>query len=178
MMLNVKQAATQVIDAWQALKTGRLQWRLENQALQQQLKQEQALAEHELAGQLKKRSVQLEHELALLKTAQQSQLTMLKTKCQQDVKDYKQYLASLDQLKISIQSSYTHLPEVIAFTIHHHAKQLLNAMWDAQSVDEKMRHEMQLIRFMSTIQEEARLYVQGESQNQLPEKTLQLIQRQ
>ncbi|MEQ1635278.1 MAG: hypothetical protein ABL903_01225 [Methylococcales bacterium] len=175
-MPKVKQWGAQVIDIWRALKDEQLSWRINNQAQQQQLKHRQALAENDLVGQLKIRSVQLEHELAVLKTTHQTQLVMLKTKCQQDIKDYKQYLAALDQLKISIQNSYTQLPEVVAFTIHHHAKQLLNAMWEAKTVDEKVQREMQLVRLMSTIQEDTRMTLKSEGQSQLPEKTLQLLQ--
>lgn len=151
---------------------------MESQSQQLQLKQQRLLAADESASQLKIRSLQLEHELNLLKTSHQAQLTMLKTKCQQDINDYKQYLASLEQLKSVIQNSYTHLPDAVAFTIHHHAKQLLNAMWEAPSLSEKMQHELQLIRFMSTIQEDARLYLKGESSSQLPEKTLQWLEHQ
>lgn len=151
---------------------------MESQSQQLQLKQQRLLAADESASQLKIRSLQLEHELTLLKTTHQAQLTMLKTKCQQDINDYKQYLASLEQLKSVIQNSYTHLPDAVAFTIHHHAKQLLNAMWEAPSLSEKMQHELQLIRFMSTIQEDARLYLKGESSSQLPEKTLQWLEHQ
>jgi hypothetical protein len=178
MMPDLKQWAMRLIETWRLLKDEQLDWRVNNQAQQQQLKQTQAMAESDLAEQLKKRSVQLEHELTMLKASHNSQLVMHKTKCQQDIKDYKQYLESLDHLKSAIQSSYTHLPEVIAFTIHHHAKHLLNAMWEAKNIDEKMRYEMQLIQFMSTIEEDARLYVKSGSQTSLPEKTLQLIQRQ
>lgn len=176
MMPDLKQWITPLSDMWYTLKGERLKWRMDTQVQRQQLKQQQVLADNALTEQLTVRSVQLAHELALLKTTHATQLIMLKTKCQQDIKDYKQYLAALDQLKTAIQSSYTQLPEVITFTIHHHAKQLLNAMWEAQSTDEKMQCEMQLIRFMSTIHEEARLSVSGESRQSLPEKTLQLIQ--
>jgi ABC-type Zn uptake system ZnuABC Zn-binding protein ZnuA len=103
---------------------------------------------------------------------------MFKTRCRQDVEDYKQYLASLDQLKQSIRNSYTHLPESVAFTIHHHAKYLLHKMWEAEEFEEKMRHEMQLIQFMTAVHEDARQYLEGASAEQLPQKTLSLIQRQ
>ena len=102
---------------------------------------------------------------------------MLKTKCNQDIKDYKQYLTSLEQLKKSIQLSYTHLPEAVAFTIHHHAKHLLNQMWEAKDFENKMRHEMQLINFMTTVHEDARLYIEGANNEQLPSRTLNLIKQ-
>ena len=93
------------------------------------------------------------------------------------MKDYKQYLESLDQLKDSIQSSYTHLPEAVAFTIHHHAKYLLNEMWETTEFEEKMRREIQLIRFMSTVHEDARLYLEGKNKEVLPERTLKFIEK-
>ena len=130
-----------------------------------------------MIAELKKRSRQLKHELTLLQTQHNAELLMFKTKCKQDVKDYKQYLASLDQLKDSIQSSYTHLPEAVAFTIHHHAKYLLNEMWETTEFEEKMRREIQLIRFMSTVHEDARLYLEGENKESLPERTLEFIEK-
>lgn len=154
-----------------------LQWRSQNQPEVLRLKHSKALAEKERQAQLQKRQVALEHEIALLKTKNAAELAMLKTKYQQDIKDYKQYLKALDQLKISIQSSYPQLPEAVAFTIHHHAKQLLNAMWEAQDPQQRMQHEMQLIRFMSTVHEDARLFLEGATKELLPKKTLDLIQR-
>ena len=135
------------------------------------------LAAKTLEAELKKRSVQLEHELTLLRTKNNTELSMFKTKCKQDIKDYKQYLASLDRLKRSIQTSYKHLPEAVAFTIHHHAKHLLNQMWEAKDFEQKMQHEIQLIKFMTTVHEDARLHLEGATNEKLPERTLGLIQQ-
>jgi hypothetical protein len=130
-----------------------------------------------LEAELKKKSVQLEHEITLLLTKNDAELSMFKTKCKQDIKDYKQYLVSLDRLKRSIQASYTHLPEAVAFTIHHHAKHLLNQMWEAEDFEQKMQHEIQLIKFMTTVHEDARLHLEGATTEKLPERTLSLIQQ-
>ena len=148
-----------------------------NQDQQVKLKQARVLAEKALEAELKKKSVQLEHEITLLKTKNNTELSMFKTRCKQDVKDYKQYLASLDQLKRSIQASYKHLPEAVAFTIHHHAKHLLNQMWEAKDLEQKMRYEMQLIHFMTTVHEDARLHLENATAGKFPEKTLSLIQQ-
>jgi len=161
-----------------SVKDENLQWQLANQQQQNQLKHAQVLAEKTLEAQLKKKSVQLEHEIDLLKTKNDAELAMYKTRCQQDVKDYKQYLEALDQLKRSIQNSYTHLPEAVAFTIHHHAKYLLNKMWETEDFEQKMRHEIQLINFMTTVHEDARLHLEGEGSEKVPERTLGLIQQQ
>ena len=163
------------IRLFHSVKDENLQWKTTNPDQQIKLNQARVLAEKNLEAELKKKSVQLEHEITLLRTKNDTELSMFKTKCKQDIKDYKQYLASLDQLKRSIQASYTHLPEAVAFTIHHHAKYLLNQMWEAEDLEQKMHYEMQLINFMTTVHEDARLHLENATAEKLPEKTLKLI---
>jgi len=167
-----------MIKLFHSVKDQNLKWQLANQDDQTKLKHDRVLAEKALEVELKKRSVQLEHDISLLRTKHDAELSMFKTKCKQDVKDYKQYLAALDQLKSSIQASYTHLPEAVAFTIHHHAKFLLNKMWEAEDFEQKMQHEMQLIRFMATVHEDVRLHLEDSATDSLPERTLSLIGQQ
>jgi transposase-like protein len=177
-MTTLKSWVFNIVNLFHSVKDENLKWQQANQDAQAKLKHARVLAEKALEAELKKRSVHLEHDINLLKTKHDAELSMFKTKCKQDVKDYKQYLASLDQLKVSIQSSYTHLPEAVAFTIHHHAKYLLNKMWEAEDFEQKMQHEMQLIRFMTTVHEDARSHLEGETTDKLPERTLNLIQQQ
>lgn len=167
-----------IIQLFHSVKDQNLKWQMANQGDQTKLKHARVLAEKALEAELKTRSVRLEHDISLLRTKHDAELSMFKTKCRQDVKDYKQYLVALDQLKSSIQTSYTHLPEALAFTIHHHAKYLLNKMWEAEDFEQKMQHEMQLIRFMTTVHEDARLHLEGATTDKLPERTLNLIQQQ
>jgi transposase-like protein len=177
-MTTLKSWVFNIVNLFHSVKDENLKWRQANQDSLAKLKHARVLAEKALEAELKKKSVQLEHDITLLKTKHDAELSMFKTKCRQDVKDYKQYLAALDQLKASIQSSYTHLPEAVAFSIHHHAKYLLNKMWEAEDFEQKMQHEMQLIRFMMTVHEDARLHMEGGTTDKLPEKTLNLIQQQ
>jgi hypothetical protein len=51
-------------------------------------------------------------------------------------------------------------------------------MWETTDFEEKMRREIQLIRFMSTVHEDARLYLEGENKDVLPERTLKFIEKQ
>jgi hypothetical protein len=177
-MTLLKNWLLNIVSLLHSVKDENLKWQQANQGSQAKLKHARVLAEKALEAELKKKSVQLEHDISLLKTKHDAELSMFKTKCKQDVKDYKQYLAALDQLKSSIQASYTHLPEAVAFTIHHHAKYLLNQMWEAEDFEQKMHHEMQLIRFMTTVHEDARLHLEGTTTENLPERTLNLIQQQ
>jgi hypothetical protein len=170
----IKHWVLNAVNLLHSIKDEKLRWQTDNQARQLQLKHARIRAENQLADELKKKSVQLEHDISLLQTQQTTELALLKIKCKQDIKDYQQYLVALDKLKDSIKNSYTQLPEAVAFTIHHHAKHLLNRMWEADNFEDKMRHEMQLIQFMTTVHEDASATLQGK-QDKLPEKTLALI---
>jgi len=176
-MTILKNWVFSLVKLFHSVKDENLHWKSANQDQQVKLKHARVLAEKTLEAELKMKSVRLEHEITLLRTKNDAELSMFKTKCKQDIKDYKQYLAALDQLKRSIQASYTHLPEAVAFTIHHHAKQLLNQMWEAEDFEQKIQHEIQLINFMTTVHEDARLHLEGETTEKVPERTLSLIQK-
>lgn len=153
-----------------------LQWRLSRHSEMARLRQQQALAEQQLAAELSKRAQQLAHELAVAEARQSNELAMVKIQCKQELKDYQHYLQSLDKLKQSLQLSYAHLPEAVTFTIHHHAKQLLNRMWDAGDEQERLRVEMQLLRFMTAVHEDSQQAVQSVPPPALPEKTLAFLE--
>ncbi len=175
-MTTIKRWAFMFVRFFYTLKDEGLQWQVANQEQLLKLKYERAIAEKTLEVELKNKSIMLAHQISLLETKNEAELVMLKIQCKQDIKDYKQYLSSLDQLKHSMQLSYDHLPIAVAYTIHHHAKQLLNKMWDAEDLETKMRFEMQLLQFMTTVHEDARLNLEGSSEENLPQNTLNLIQ--
>jgi hypothetical protein len=152
-----------IVNLIHSIKDKNIDWRIANQDQQIKLSHARILADKTLAAELAK------------KTRQQSELDMLKTRCKQDVKDYQQYLQSLQQLKLAIQTSYAHLPDAIAHTIHHHAKSLLNSMWEAENFEGKLSYEAQLIKFMMTVHEEATLHRVSPLGEKLPENTLKLI---
>ena len=176
-MTTLKNLVFTLLKIFHSVKDENLQWKTANQDQLVRLNHARVMATKTLEAELKKKSVQLEHEIALLRTQNDAELSMFKTRCKQDIKDYKQYLASLDQLKRSIQASYTHLPEAVAFTIHHHAKHLLNQMWETQDYEQKIQHEIQLIKFLTTVHEDARLHLENATAEKLPERTLGLIQQ-
>ena len=152
-----------------------LNWRLARQQDVAALREAKKLAEQALVAQMKKQAQQLAHELALGAAKNNTELAMLKIQCKQDLKDYQQYLESLDKLKLSLRENFAHLPEAVAFTIHHHAKQLLNRMWETQDLQEKLKVEMQLIQFMTAVHEDSVNALSGDAKQMLPQKTLDFI---
>ena len=177
-MSTLKERIHQIVNLIHSVKAKNLEWQTENQDQQLKLAHARHLAEKSLQAELSKKNVQLAHEIALLKTRQDAELGMLKTRCKQDLQDYQHYLEALNQLKLTIRSSYKHLPDAVALTIHHHAKSLLNSMWEAEDFEEKITREAQLIKFMTTVHEEMRLYRAGTLGENLPNKTLNLIHQE
>jgi hypothetical protein len=175
-MTTIKRWTNMLVKFFYTLKDENLQWNKVNQEQLLKLKHERAMAEKALEVDLKNKSILLAHTISMLETKNNAELTMLKIKYQQEIKDYKQYLSSLDQLKQSIQLSYAHLPVAVAFTIHHHAKQLLNRMWEAEDLETKIRFEIKLLDFMAAAHEDARLNFENETLENVPQKTLDLIQ--
>jgi S-adenosylmethionine synthetase len=176
-MTLLKNWALQLTDIWHSVKEAHLHWQTAIHPQQTQLRHAQLLTEQYLQAELKKKTVQLEQDIALLKTRHESELDIYKARCQQDIKDYQHYLKALAQLKTSIKASYPTLPEAVVFGIHHHAKQLLNRMWECEDFEQKMHYEMQLLTFMTTVHEEARLHLEEGKKDKLPEKTLLLLQQ-
>lgn len=160
---------------WRGERDENLRWQLARQQDVAALRQARMLAEQALVAQLKKQAQQLAHELAMGETLHANELAMLKIQCKQDLKDYQQYLQSLDKLKLSLRENFAHLPEAVAFTIHHHAKQLLNRMWDEQDPVAKLKVEMQLIQFMTAVHEDSIGSLTADKPESLPQKTLAFI---
>ena len=165
----------ETVEFWHRRRDRNLRWELNRQNDVRELRYAKAMAEQALVSQLKKQAQQLAHELAVSKTKNVNELAMVKVQCRQELKDYQQYLQSLDRLKESLRDSYAHLPEAVAFTIHHHAKQLLNRMWEAEEGPEKMKVEMQLLQFMAAVHEDSRAALQDETKDGLPQNALAFI---
>jgi len=161
---------------WRRERDEDLQWQRQRHDDTASLREARALAEQALAAELQKRAQQLAHELAVTAARHDNELAMVKIQCQQSLKDYEHYLQSLDKLKSSLRESYAHLPEAVAFTIHHHAKQLLNRLWEAEDDQEKVRLEMQLLRFMSAVHEDSRNALTATEQHALPTRTLSFLE--
>jgi len=158
-------------------RTRNLAWKTAHQPQQLAVKHERKIAEQLLAEELAKRNARLRHEIELLKTQQNAELSLLKTRCEQDLKDYQQYLHALEQLQQNLLTNYANLPETLALTIHNHAKNMLNAMWETDNPAEKLQLESQLIRFMTTIHEEIKSSNLVSSGISIPVNTLRLIEQ-
>ena len=159
---------------WRDQRDEHLSWHQARHQDLAALKRSRALAEQALLAELKKREQYLAHELRVNVARNDTELAMVKIQCKQDLEDYQQYLDSLDKLKQSLRNSYSDLPEAVAFTIHH-AKQLLNRMWEEQEWQEKLKIESKLIQFLTAVHEDSLASINSNSEDVLPKKALAFI---
>jgi hypothetical protein len=174
-MAFIKQWTQGVMTFVYALLEQHLNWQTQTQEQRQHYKKNKRMVEKDLEALLKKRQLILEHELNLITSQNQSELALLKIKHKQDIKDYRDYLKALDQLKNKIRDHYQHLPEAMIFTIHHHAKNLLNKMWETDDLHEKMNNEQQFIAFMTALHNDLNEPSKNDGRNEYPADTLKLI---
>jgi len=159
-------------------KSENLRWQQDKQDKIQTLKNTKALEKQSLQAELKKRQAQFQHELAKMKQHHETDLSMLKAQSKQQLRDYEQYLDSIDQLKTLIQDSYLHLPSAVSLMIHHHAKLMLNQMWECEDFQEKLGHEAKLIELMTAVHEDTLdLPSEVNDKQQFPKRTLRLIKK-
>ena len=164
------------INLFNAVKSGNLRWQQDKHNEIQSLKNIKAQEKLSLQADLKKRQAQFEHELVKMKQIHATDLSMLKAQSEQQLRDYKQFLDSIDQLKSLIQKSYSHLPSAVSLMIHHHAKQVLNQMWECKDIQEKLKYEAKLIELMTAVHEDTLdLPLKVSDEQQLPKRTLRLI---
>jgi hypothetical protein len=174
-MSFIKRWALDVMTFVYTLREQHLDWQTQSLEKRFHYKKNKRLVEKDLAALLKKRQLILEHELNLIKSQNHSELALLKIKHKQDIKDYRDYLKALDQLKNKIRDHYQHLPEAMIFTIHHHAKNLLNKMWETDDLHEKIINEQQFILFMTTLHNDLNELPRNDPRNEYPADTLKLI---
>jgi len=174
--MNGSNIASFFVNLFNSAKSENLRWQQDKQDEIQSLKKTKALEKQSLQAELKKRQSQFEHQLAQMEQLHKTDLSMLKAQSEQQLRDYKQYLDSIDQLKTLIQGSYSHLPNAVSLMIHHHAKQMLNQMWECKDIQKKLGHEAKLIELMTAVHKDTLdLPLESDAGHQFPQRTLRLI---
>jgi len=165
---------TRLLEWVRALRQEGRSWRREEALATLELRRRQAEAELALEAERRRRLLELEHELEVLKRRQQLELTLLERKQAQDLRDYQRYLEAVDQLQEQLRQAFAHAPEVIVLTIHHHAKQLLDRMWEAEDLHQRLQREQEFVKFLTTVYEDT-LQAGNDDGPLLPRRALRLM---
>ena len=164
------------MNGFNLVKSENLQWQQENHKKVHDLNSQSKHEKQALKASIDKQKAEFSFQLDHLKQQHETDLLMFKAECEQNINDYKQYLESIDQLKDMIQQRYSHLPDAISLTIHHHAKQILKQMWETKDFAKKMRLETSLLDLMTRVYQDTKDEIkQSQQDKQIPVRTLELI---
>jgi hypothetical protein len=147
-----------------AIRSENLEWRRRKADEIAALRKKQKLLDLELEHELATREIELREEIRRIEMRETSV-----------THDYKDFLNEIDELKRRIVSTFTNMPKPMALLIHHHAKQMLNEMWQAQDLHERLAIEQKLLNFMTVIYDDTQRLTQADDLDRLPTKTIEFM---
>jgi len=137
----------------------------------------QAILDNAELKQLKAvKRVQTEHEVDLLRIKFTEQLKRVKERETQTTRDYKEFLAMIDEMKSQIVEAYPEMPKVMALIIHQHAKQLIDDMWNNPNEHLQNQCRVRFTRFVRVSYDDTTQGLITEQHGKTPENTLKLIE--
>ncbi|BCX89553.1 type III secretion protein O [Methylomarinovum tepidoasis] len=154
----------------------RRRWRRERETDLLALRRRQVEVELDLEAEKRRRQLHLEQELERMRRQFELELTLLEKKQEQDLRDYERYLAAVDQLQVQLRHAFSQAPEVIVLTLHHHAKRLLDRMWEAEDLQQRLQREQEFVKFLTTVYEDTLQATTTEgTEPLLPRRALRLM---
>ncbi len=168
--MAAKELGSFIIGLINSLKEEMIAYRENNLERVVELEKKKKISAIEIQLSVSKRKIEMDAEIEELKIKKESYLCMAKAKYSKEIKEFKEYLEAIDEMKNLIQETFNLLPKAMSLTIHHHASNLLNEMWNSADDSQRELNKVKLIKFLQTIYED----IQGQNL-QLPQKTIKLI---
>lgn len=119
----------------------------------------------------------LDHELNMLKCKHDGELLRLQESERRLFNDYKDYLDSLDEMKVQLLNTFTNMPKPLIHILHHHAKQIVDEMYKVNDRNSQVMIKARLSEFFKTIYSDTAKAIKCNGNYNLPEETLKLIER-
>ncbi|MUH00900.1 hypothetical protein F7734_55010 [Scytonema sp. UIC 10036] len=159
-----------------SVRTRSLEWKQEKLGEIIEIQRRSATATRELHEELKKKEAILKYEIDKINVQGEAELQMLKDKYNQEINDYKEFLKAIDELKDKLKQSYSQMPLTLILSVHRHAKHLLNSMWEASDIEDKILLERKFTKFLVTIHEDTTLLLNASGNPPtLPQKTIDMM---
>jgi HEAT repeats len=124
------------------------------------------------------RKFEFEKEAFKREIAFQAEVERKKLQSEAEIKNYRDFLNAIDELKDQLIEFYPNMPKPEVLVIHHHAKELLNGMWNSENPEESLTYRKRFVQFLTVVSEDVNLAVLQREQNRfltLPEKVLQYV---
>ncbi|MGR9105569.1 MAG: hypothetical protein ACU843_01445 [Gammaproteobacteria bacterium] len=118
---------------------------------------------------------QLEHDLAMLKIRFSEEVERTRERESRITQDYKEFLDSIDDMKMQIVEAFPDMPKALALLIHQHAKRLIDDMWNNPDESAQKLYQAKLAEFLKVVFDDTSDTVFETQKPRIPERTLKLI---
>jgi len=153
-----------VIDFFSVVKHGDFDW------------QKQRLEEISELKRLKHiHRANLEHELNLLQIGLDEELKRKQEEEYRITNDYKDFLDSIDEMKVKMLETFSDMPKPMVYVIHHHAKHLIDEIWKTHDERSQALSRARFAEFLTAVYHDTSNALVQENSNCLPAETLKFV---
>lgn len=117
----------------------------------------------------------IEHDLEKLKIQFTEELARTREKEIRITQDYKEFLDTIDELKMQIVEAFPDMPKALALLIHQHAKRLIDDLWNNPDAQAQKLYRAKLAEFLKVVFDDTSQTVFEDKKPRIPERTLKLI---
>ncbi len=118
---------------------------------------------------------ELEQELQMLKVRFAAEIERKKEEEQRATNDYKEFLDSIGEMKQKMLATFPDMPKSIVYSIHHHAKYLLDEIWKSSDEASQVKSRSRFADFLMAVYNDTANALVSEQELKLPKETLKLI---
>ncbi|MCI0668466.1 MAG: hypothetical protein L0Y43_10480 [Methylococcaceae bacterium] len=118
---------------------------------------------------------QIEQDLEMLKIQFTEELARTREKETRITQDYKEFLDTIDDMKMQIVETFPEMPKALALLIHQHAKRLIDDMWNNSDERAQQMYRAKLAEFLKVVFDDTSQTVFEDNKPRIPERTLKLI---
>ncbi|MGH8549649.1 MAG: hypothetical protein ACRERU_13815 [Methylococcales bacterium] len=117
----------------------------------------------------------IEQDLERLKIQFTQELVRARERETRITQDYKEFLDTIDEMKMQIVETFPDMPKALALLIHQHAKRLIDELWNNPDEQAQKLYRAKLAEFLKVVFDDTSQTVFEDKKPRIPERTLKLI---
>ncbi len=141
-----------------------------------ELRQKRIQAIAECRKQEKIYDLETRNQLKALEIEFAGQLQRIQEREARTTQDYREFLDTIDEMKIQIVESFPDMPKVMALVIHQHAKHLVDKMWNDSNEQHQALFQAELAAFLGLVFDDTSRVMVDNKSTKIPDKTLAHIE--
>lgn len=168
--------ARSIMEFVNELRDQNLEWKRARIDDKHDLQEKEDIGRANRKGRAMEERIKYENAIKEQKLKHEQQMEAIKISGEHRLKNYKDFLHAVNDMKQDLRRLYPEMPLVTALLLHHHASDLLDKMWHEKDEYEHERLKGRFVKFLLAAQDDA-LSISSES-NHIPRKMIELLEAQ